>query len=214
MNPETYGQPGHPGGERYDPTGAFDPATMPLFGEEHKGMSIVQGGREGFQKQVVPIANAYMKIKTQWDEALEKTDIMKQQIAKGRKALQTTQAKLIAEYGPNQYGETEEWQKARQAMDAQETRYKEFVQQMAGLRQAMAEYGGQLSQVLPGLEIPEGQNSLQAGEAPTLEHQEAGVRPPMREASPYDLGSRIYPQGQVPASMMTRGYNPIMPQGR
>lgn len=212
MNPDTYGKPGHPGGAS-DPEGNFDPATIPLFGEEHKGMNIVQGGREGFQKQVVPIANAYMQTKNQWDEALQKTDIMKQQIAKGRKALEATQAKLIAEYGPNQYGQTDEWQQARQAMDAQETRYREFVQQMSGLRQAMAEYGGQLSQILPGLEIPEGQNSLQAGETPTLEHQQGGVRPPMREASPYDLGSRIYPQGQIPASMMTRNYNPVMPRG-
>lgn len=208
MNPETYGQPGHPGGTS-DPAGNFDPATMPLFGEEHKGMNIAAGGREQFQNSVVPIANAYIKTKGMYDDSMEKVKQLEQVVTQNRAKMQTEIAKVTGSTAPG----TPEYNDAilgiREKYMKDELSLKQLKEQMGGLEQALQEYGGKLSQVLPGLDI--GGQGLVAQETPTLEHQQGGVRPPQTMAAPQDLARRIFPQGQAPASMMTRGYNPVTP---
>lgn len=208
MNPETYGKPGHPGGIS-DPAGNFDPATIPLFGEEHKGLQIAAGGREQFQNSVVPIANAYIKTKSMYDGNMEKVKQLEQVVTQNRAKMQTEVAKITGSMAPG----TQEYNDAilgvREKYAKDEMSLKQIKEEMGGLEQALQEYGGKLSQVLPGLDL--GQGGLVAEEVANVDQQQAGVRPPQVTAAPQDLAKRIFPPGQAPASMMTRGYNPVTP---
>lgn len=212
INKEVYGKPGMVGG-RSDPAGNFNPATMPMedmLGDPMIGLNMRNQHTNQWQQQTVPIANAYIKAQTEYENAKAQLESISTEIPEIKMQAQRVLKELgqqfqAAEGNPQMQQEiSQQIEKVRMGLLKKEEQHGALKNKIAGLEQAKREYGQQLSQVLPGLTIPEGESSLfMTGDRTLMGPEKAGPR---------HLGERIYPPGQVPPSMSSASYLPVTPR--